>query len=305
MERIQFQIGYCGSALDQNEMNVRDLAPALLSVADLLQEANRLFNANKADVSVNIKGSFRNGSFIIDFVINQNLYEQVKNLFGDQNITHAARILALFFGGRGLVDLLKWVKNRKIEKIEKPKSGKAKVILSDHESLEVDGQIIDMMQNITIRRSLEMVIQKPLSRDGVETFYTADEGAKEPSMTVNKAEQQYFAMPEVTEFDVEQIDDQVVVIHLEMVNISFQEGNKWRFRNGENTFYATVEDKDFINKVQENKIAFAKDDLLKVELRIRQWTTPEGLRSEHTITKILEYKPAMRQLYLPVETTDK
>ena len=45
-EKETFLISYDGTALASHEMEVRDLAPALLGLADALHEANKLINGN-------------------------------------------------------------------------------------------------------------------------------------------------------------------------------------------------------------------------------------------------------------------
>ena len=42
MSRENFQISYDGPALSVNEMNIKDLAPALLSLGELFEEANEI-----------------------------------------------------------------------------------------------------------------------------------------------------------------------------------------------------------------------------------------------------------------------
>lgn len=57
MIKENFQISYDGPALANNEMDVKDLAPALLSLGELLEEANRVVNGDKVSVVVNIKAT--------------------------------------------------------------------------------------------------------------------------------------------------------------------------------------------------------------------------------------------------------
>ena len=48
-----FHVKYDGVALANNEMNVKDLAPALLAIGELLEEANDLLNERKTKISIN------------------------------------------------------------------------------------------------------------------------------------------------------------------------------------------------------------------------------------------------------------
>ena len=44
MSRTDFTLTYAGPALQDHEMNVRDLAPAMLAVGELFEALNRLYN---------------------------------------------------------------------------------------------------------------------------------------------------------------------------------------------------------------------------------------------------------------------
>lgn len=56
-ESLDFDLEYDGPALVEHEMDVRDLAPALLSAADLFQVLNRRINPGSRDIQVNIRAS--------------------------------------------------------------------------------------------------------------------------------------------------------------------------------------------------------------------------------------------------------
>jgi hypothetical protein len=56
MNTAQFSIYFDGPALREGTMDVRDLAPAMLALGDMLEHANRVVNGPEVTVSVRVKG---------------------------------------------------------------------------------------------------------------------------------------------------------------------------------------------------------------------------------------------------------
>ena len=118
-----FQIIYDGPALENNEMDIRDLAPALLAISDVLDEANKITYGDKTKVQVNVRGSFKNGSFGIDFSLIQTGIEGFTSLFNSEQVSAAANLLQILGfigvsgGTYGLIQLLLKLRNRKIKKV--------------------------------------------------------------------------------------------------------------------------------------------------------------------------------------------
>ena len=293
-----FQLIYDGPSLENHEMDVKDLAPALLAVSDLLEEANTLIYSNKTKIQVNIKGSFKTGSFKIDFSLVQNMTDQLVNLFNTRESVAVGLILSLLGlsvkdGAVGLIQVLQWQKNRKIKKITK--TGENKVTLEiDDESIETEEKVIDLLKSIKVRKSLDVLINKPLSREGVEKFFVKHAASV---VEIEEKEREFFRVPEEGD---ELIEDKVSEKNLQAIGISFAEGNKWKFTDGNVTFYANVNDTDFINRVQDSRESFAKEDILKVQLRERQWITDSGIKTEYEIEKIINHRPSAKQIKLPL-----
>lgn len=300
-QREEFQIIYDGPSLSNNEIDVKDLAPALLAISDILEEANRILFQEATQVQVNVKGSFKTGSFHVDFALVQSLASQLNAFINsDKGVTAVAVLAILGFNGTngfGLLYLIKWLKNRKIKKITKKGDG-VSVIEVDDESKEVEDQVIELFQNIKIRQSLEVVINKPLTREGIDVF--AVQHGKEIT-EVKKEEKDYFLTPIIGD---EALEDQVIETHLQAVSISFLEDNKWRFTDGNVTFYAEVKDEGFIKRVQENKESFSKDDILEVQMRKVQWVSDVGIKTDYQILKVVSHRPAAKQIPLPIEDAE-
>lgn len=295
-----FQLTYDGPSLESHEMDVRDLAPALLAVSDLLEEANLVIYGNSTTIQVNVKGSFKTGSFNIDFSVAQSIINQLVDLFNSDGVNAGSNILSLlgFTGvGPGLIYVLKKLKNKKIKKISKTEGSKVIIEVED-DKIETEEKVIQLLQNIKIRQSLDLIISRPLEKEGVNDFYVNYSGNV---TNVNKSEREYFATPVISD---ELLDDKVYETNLQILSISFSEGNKWKFTDGNVSFFATVKDTAFIDRVQRNEEAFAKDDILKVSLRQRQWVGDAGIKTEYEVEKIISHRHAAKQINLPFENEE-
>lgn len=295
MNSTTFQIIYDGDALSTHEMDVRDLAPALLALSDLLEE----INGDTVKVTVNVKGSFKTGCFHIDFSVVQNILTQLVGLLNGENIVAVATIMQLTgFSGKdgyiGLVQFIRWLKGRTIKKIEKIGDNKSKVIV-DNDSIEVEENLITAVTNVKVRQSLEVIITNPLSRSGIDSFKVVSDNDTSHPLEINKEEKDLYIAPKAKD---EQIDDQVLEKNLQAIGISFVDGNKWRFSDGNSSFFAEVRDNGFIEKIQSNLVTFAKHDILKVKLRQKQYLTDTGIKTEYEVLEVLDHRRATKQLNL-------
>jgi hypothetical protein len=119
-----------------------------------------------------------------------------------------------------------------------------------------------------------------------------------PSVEIGKEHLAYFAPPS-QETIVEVLPDRTWVSAYTIVSLAFKEENKWRLSDGSSaTIAATILDEGFLKDVDQRLISFAKGDALVCEIRQRQVHTPDGLRTEYEVIKVIEYKPAPRQYKL-------
>jgi hypothetical protein len=298
-----FQVTYEGPALANHEMNVKDLAPALLAIGELLEDANRILNGEKAKLAVNIRAT-EPGSVIITLSAVQNLLHQAVSLFSSDEATalvNAAdilRLLGLISGsGAGVIGLLKWLKNRKVKSVTKIDTGDFKLEAEDGEVRITNEREIKLFSFVTIRKNLEAVVT-PLRREGVDKVSFRHD---QESNAVTKDEVEYLKAPA---FEQEVIDQSELEENLQIVTISFQEGGKWRFSDGNATFYAEIQDQDFLAQVALNQTAFAKDDILKVRLTRKQYLLNGTIKADYVITKVIDHRSALVQIPLPFKNSD-
>ena len=63
-----------GPAVQRGEIDIQDLAPALLAMSKLIKVANSTINSRKAKVSVKVRGTSE-GSFAVDLILLQSFIE--------------------------------------------------------------------------------------------------------------------------------------------------------------------------------------------------------------------------------------
>jgi len=84
-------------------------------------------------------------------------------------------------------------------------------------------------------------------------------------------------------------------IGLAIESPTFKEGNKWRFFDGQNSFYAEVADEEFLAKVNDGRERFGKGDILIVRMKTTQVSALETLKIERTILEVIKHKIGYHQ----------
>jgi hypothetical protein len=295
--KVHFSIKYDGPALASHQMDVRELAPALIALSDLLEHANKAAYPDASEVRVNVQGNFKGGSFGVDLIAAQTMAQQIVSLLSGEEATAAANLLALLgglglLGSGGVIGLIKWLKGRKPSSI---RTVGDKVIFelteSEHtESFEVDLIAGRLYQTRVVRQTLAKVV-KPLERDGVDVFACGKDGVTESVIT--SSERVWFDMA-ASEADV--VSDTVREnVLLQIESAVFKDDNKWRFHDGSTAFFAEIADQAFIQRINSRDERFGKGDVLIADLRIIQSVTDNGLKQEYRIERVLDHREPLQK----------
>jgi hypothetical protein len=300
---VHFSVKYDGPALASHQMDVRELAPALIALSALLEESNRVLYPDSAEVRVNVNGSFKGGSFGVDLVALQSIKDQIVTIFAGPGATAAANLLAILGGiglvgaaGRGLIDLIKWLRGRKPTSIrlEGDKTIFELRLEEEIETFEVDLATGRLYQSRVVRQALAKVV-KPLEAEGIDIFACGH--GERTETVVTKDEVEFFGMA-ASGADV--VSDAVTEsILLQIESAVFKDGNKWRFSDGSNSFFAEIADDAFRARIDSGDERFGKGDVLVVDLRRIQSITDTGLKSEYVIERVRQHKAPL-QMGLPL-----
>ncbi|MDI4089827.1 hypothetical protein QK428_10850 [Pseudomonas aeruginosa] len=295
MSKASFNVLYDGPALAHSEMDVRELAPALLALGELLEEANAIINHGRAQLSVQVKATFKTGCFGIELDVVQSLLQAAQSLFAHESIATAKELLEwlglIGSTAGGLLWLIKKIRGRKINQVVLLDNGKVKIVL-DNEAIEAEEKVLELYRQFRVRSALEGVL-KPLESEGIDTFAVTDLKQTKRFIEVTKQERVYFKTPEP---EAEPLSDDEFDVNLQIVSISFQDGNKWRFSDGASVFYADMLDESFAAQVAASAASFTKGDILKVRLRRIQSLSGESFKTDYSVLKVLEHRKAAAQL---------
>ncbi|MGE4072690.1 MAG: hypothetical protein AB7E72_16095 [Lysobacterales bacterium] len=293
-----FRITYDGTALQTHEMEVRQLAPALHALGDLLESANHVVGSSRGKVAVNVKGSFKTGSFGIDIALVQSITDQMIDLLTTRETQATATLLALLglsakdaakSVSNGLIGVVRWLRGRRIVTVTTLDDGLVK-IETDDDSIITELQVLALLKDAATMKALQGVIHDPLQNDGIDSFASGTDDAIECGIT--KEESAWFAY---VERDAEPLNSYERECWLLIESPSFKDGNKWKVSDGSVTFHAAIEDADFLQKIEDGIERFGKGDRLHVVLRVDQSQTPSRLMTEYAITSVMEHKAPFKQ----------
>jgi len=287
---MEFQLIYDGEGLINHEISPLDLSNALIGINTLLEEADTIINRGKTKTHVKVKASFETGCFKINFKTVQDLLDMAADkaveLFSSNEATavcNAGAILGMIYG---VIKLLKFLKGGRPERIFENADGSFTVV-KDKKEYKCERNVIALYKSHKIRKSFE-IITMPLSQNGIEDI--AFKEKDKDFVRIQKEEQQYFVCPKPQE---QQIDKEPTRFetNISIINLSFKDGNKWYINDGESSFYATVEDNDFLSRINNSMIKFSKGDILRVVIRrVQYYNLDESkLKSEHFIEKVLNH----------------
>lgn len=286
----RFYVIYDGWALEHHLMDVRDLAPAMIAVNDLLSNANKALNGDKADLNLKVNASFRAGSFGMELHTVVHFLSQIRDMFAGDNasaISNAQTILEIvgFVGGAGLIGLIKFLKGKKPTKII-DEDGRLKVYLNETEYYETDGKVVKLYKNRTIVGDLNKMLE-PLEKDGIDSFFVSRTGdKKDADLAIDDSELTYFEYQEIENDLSENITETFVQIEAAV----FKDNNKWKFDNGGSPINAAILDEEFLRKIDSGELRFGKGDLLKVKLKTIQTFAHGKLKTEFQVIEVLEHK---------------
>ena len=304
MTPTHIRVVYAGPAVEDGEMDVSQFASSLLALGKLIENADSIRTGEAGRVKVRVRSDLKRGSFDVGIAVHW--LESLKDATIAWALTpEGAGTLALLgflglnvkdvavFGGKGVLQTVRWLKGRRIAQKTVLIDGNTELVTDDGDMLTVDTVVAQLVDEPTIRQPLEKFTE-PLREDGVEEIRFEDISG-EYVEKILAAEADNFAAnagSDPTSSDTFRATYQIK-------RLFFERGRKWRLSSGAQTITAEIEDEQFWHKVESSQMAFAKEDYLVCVVRMDQWFSPNGLKTEYTVEKVEQHIPSPKQANFP------
>lgn len=294
MSKASFVVAFEGPAVQDGTIDVRDLAPALLSLGQLVDAANRTLNGDKVPARVQAK-AVSAGCFEVSLDVVLTNWEALKGFLISPDVEGAKALIewvGLVGGvGGGLIALYRWLHGREVDKVERLDGGFVRITIGDS-SIVTPMEVLRLYQEMAVNQAMNRLISS-IEAGKIDRIEFRESPGAQASQTLTVEDKSTFQLPMPAD---ETVVDEIRRMALSIRSLAFQEANKWRLYDGQNIITATIEDKNFLSRVDRNEIRFAKSDVLICEVQTIQRQGAEGLKTEHIIKRVLEHRPAPTQI---------
>ena len=240
----------------------------------------------------------RRGSFLVDLAF---LAAITQNLFQGEFLNYARESLQAFVN---ILDLHRFLKGEPPREIKK--EGSQDIVINQRgERLVANPVIVNIYQShVEIRNEIQKGFSALEQAPQVQAFHLKE---KEKTLfTATREEFPYLAKTLLSETEEERVIRMVTTVFI--IKPSFERNYKWFIVCEGHKVHATMQDEEFMEKVEKGLVRFGKGDALEVEMEVKQVYEPE-LRTfvykDYKILKVLRVIPAPQQRNLHFHLQDE
>ncbi|MBU3028987.1 hypothetical protein [Paracoccus marinaquae] len=300
-----FKIGFDGPSVENGEIDVADLAPALLALGELFSAANQALNQDRAEAKLRIRASEK-GSFVALLSLDVSFVTDLLDMVAayPDRVTAADQLLdllikgggALATGTVGLFGALRFLRGKRPDKTEKNGNGTTSITVGPT-TIVVDQRTVVLLEDYRTREATEKFVGTALNAKGINKVSFDEEPDGTPELILTKDDIAAVKVPEPEDDDKTETTTKREAL-VKIVSAQFAEGYLWRFTDGTNTFTASMEDQDFLNRLDRSEVVLSKNDTLRCEIEETQTLAGNKLKTDAKILEVKEHISGARQLKL-------
>lgn len=300
-----FKIGFDGPSVENGEIDVADLAPALLALGELFSAANQALNKDRAEAKLRIRATEK-GSFVALLSLDVSFVADLLDMVAanPDRVTAADQLLDLLIKGGGaiaggtvgLFGALRFLRGKRPDKTEKNENGTTSITVGPT-TIVVDQRTVVLLEDYRTREATEKFVGTALNAKGINKVSFDEEPDGTPDLVLTKDDISAVKVPEPEDDEKTETTTTREAL-LKIVSAQFAEGYLWRFSDGTNTFTASMEDQDFLNRLDRSEVVLSKNDTLRCEIEETQTLAGSKLKTDAKILEVKEHISGARQLKL-------
>lgn len=253
-----FKIKFDGQ---QHQVDANVLVSSLIHTTTIVQEVNKYLNSGKK-IEIKVK-ALEKGSFLCHIELIETTLDTLKNLLTKDNIEVGAAIVGTVVG---LIELKKFLKGKKAKEVQQ-QGDKTKIVNKDGNVIIIENATFNIYEHSPVVKDALAQNFDVLNNDPAITGFEITDKNEKPLVRVDKSE--FVDLSQKSE-EVEEGERKIVeAATVNVVRVSFEENLKWDFYYRGIKISAKIADPSFYVLIDKGE-AFAKGDILEVELQINQ-----------------------------------
>lgn len=283
---------WTGPALDSGAMPARELATALIGFADALASTSRFLEPDAEPPSADIQ-ALQDGSFTVHIIVQDpSLVERAMDLLTGRETGAAVNAVTIVAALTAAIRFSVKRVGRAVRSRRQISPQVTRIEFDDGTAIEVPHAAVDLADDLSFNSGMARAVA-PVDRDGVTGLEVTPRGAD--TVRVDKPHAGAFALGGPAGEGVSSVNTYETVVT--PVRIAFADRSRWHVTDGGGPFWVDLADKEFTDRVRSGDVAFRAGDRFRVHMRVTQYERQDGrLRAEHVIEKVLDHRPAGRQL---------
>lgn len=292
-------IRYDGREVADHTMDVADLAPALLALADLMKMANLYANGDRAGLRVKVNANLEQHCFELNIQLVMSIWEQAKLLLDDENVK-SAKDIAEWVGiisssGLSLFGLVRLLRGKKVQNVTVVRidDGRNKVEITVEgmsAPIVIEQHVYELYANPEARKKV-VDVMRPLRLDGYETleFFEGDEQV----FRITEDEVPESDLSDLPEVIPQNVHISAIRATVRIRKAAYEGGSKWTLMY-KRAIDAPIDDAEWLAAFQTNRVEAPPGSSLDVEMKETYITNDLGEvvgDPSYRITKVYGVQP--------------
>lgn len=277
---VSILLRYQGPSVDDGTMNVYDAAANMVAFSNFVVGAAHKLYGDEVQVTADIT-AFKHASFGTDLMF-QVMQATAATLPMLPNLISVATTV------KESIELYRFLKGEKPAKIQHINDHSINVTNNSGNIIVVNTPALHLTLDKSAGEAAAQFIGAALSKPGVNQIEISTNGKQLVQATTDEA-LYYHPIS-----DEETLTESTSRMGLMIESLSFKDGNKWKMWNGSEALSYTMEDEDFIARVN-NGEAFRKSDILTCDVRVTQTKSGGVLKLRRAIVKVHDHKTGLDQ----------